>query len=95
MSFRGKRDDWDDFLKAHGATLRACGIPDCVFSKKMRFLVFLDHGFDEWGLEENSHSFFDSRVLTDEQIGILAEFVATHIDQRYRVMINSRWLRAW
>ena len=49
MSFRRQRDDWDKFLKRHGPELLACDIPDYVIAKKMRFLVFLDHGYDEWG----------------------------------------------
>jgi hypothetical protein len=94
MSFRPHRDDWDEFLKRHGPELRACGVPDCVVAKKMRFLVFLDHGYDDWGRVENHHAFFDARVLTDEQIGRLADLVAEHIDGRYRVPIRSRWRRS-
>ena len=93
MSFRRKRDDWDGFLTRHGAELRACGIPDYVVAKKMRFLVFLDHGYDEWGWAENHHAFFDARALSDVQIARLARLVATHIDERYRVAISSRWQR--
>lgn len=63
MAFRRRRDEWDEFLSRHGAELRACGIPDYVVAKKMRFLVFLDHGYDEWGWAENHHAFFDARVL--------------------------------
>lgn len=94
MSFRRERDDWDEFLKRFGPELRACGIPDYVVAKKMRFLVFLDHGHDQWGWAENHHAFFDSRSLTDEQIGRLAELVGTHIEERYRVPISSRWQRS-
>ena len=67
-------------------------MPDHVTAKKLRFLIFLDHGFDEWGWAESPHAFFDSRVLTDEQINKLADLVATHIDERYRVPISSRWM---
>lgn len=94
MSFRRHRDAWDDFLKQHGSVLRECGIPDFIVAKKMRFLVFLDHGYDEWGWAENHHAFFDSRTLTDEQISRLAELVGTHIDERYRIPISSRWQRS-
>jgi hypothetical protein len=31
--------------------------------------------------------------LTDEQIAWLADLVAGHIDERYRVRISSRWQR--
>ncbi len=93
MSFRRQRDDWDDFLKQHGEELRACGVPDVLVTKKIRFLVFLDHGFDEWGWAENQHAFFDARVLTEEQILRLADLVGTHIDEQYRVLIGSRWQR--
>ncbi|MBP3959540.1 hypothetical protein J8F10_30215 [Gemmata sp. G18] len=49
MSFRRKRDEWDEFLKQHGSELRACGIPDAITSDRGRFLRFLDHGFDQDG----------------------------------------------
>ena len=94
MSFRRQRDAWDDFLKQHSTELCACGVPDYVVSKKMRFLVFLDHGYDDWGRAEDHHAFFDARVLTDEQIERLAELVSTQIDARYRVPISSRWQRS-
>ncbi len=93
MGFRRRRDEWDDFLKRYGAELKACGIPDYVVAKKMRFLVFLDHGFDEWGRAENHHAFFDASVLTNEQVARLAELVGQHIDIRYAVSVGSRWER--
>lgn len=93
MSFRRKRDEWDDFLTRHGPELRLCGIPGIVMRDKLRFLVFLDHGFDEWGRAENSHALFDARILSDEQIAKLADLVATHVDDRYRILISSRWQR--
>ncbi|MBY0455713.1 MAG: hypothetical protein K2V38_00085, partial [Gemmataceae bacterium] len=49
MSFRRKRDGWDEFLRRHGAALRACGVPDEVTRDRGRFLRFLDHGFDQDG----------------------------------------------
>jgi hypothetical protein len=93
MAFRRRRDEWDEFLSQHGTELRACGIPDFVVAKKMRFLVFLDHGFDQWGWAKNPQGFFDARVLTDEQIARLAKLVARQIDQRYGVLVGSRWQR--
>jgi hypothetical protein len=95
MSFRRRRDEWDDFLKRHGHAVRECGIPDEIAANKMRFLIFLDHGYDQWGWGENHHAFFDSRFLTEEQIARLADLVAMYIDDRYRVPISSRWQRAW
>jgi hypothetical protein len=94
MAFRRQRDEWDEFLSRHGPELQACGIPDFVVAKKMRFLVFLDHGYDEWGRAENDHAFFDARVLSDEQIARLAELVGRHIDPRYTVTVGSRWQRS-
>jgi hypothetical protein len=94
MSFRRQRDDWDDFLKHHGAELRECGIPDYVVAKKMRFLVFLEHGYDDWGRAENQHAFFHPRDLTDEQISRFAELVGKYIDERYRSLIESRWQKS-
>ncbi len=72
-----------------------CGIPDYIVANKRRFMIFLDHGYDEWGWAENHHAFFDSRILSDDQVTCLAELVATHIDERVRVPIGSRWQRAW
>jgi hypothetical protein len=94
MTFRRRRDEWDEFLSRYGSELQACGIPDYVVANKMRFLVFLDHGFDEWGWAENHHAFFDSRVLTDEQVARLAKLVGEHIDPQYGVVVGSRWQRS-
>lgn len=94
MAFRRRRDEWDEFLKRHGAELRACGLPDCVVADKMRFLVFLDHGYDDWGRVENHHGFFDASSLTDDQIAQLAEVVGRHIDARYGVSVSTRWQRS-
>jgi hypothetical protein len=93
MSFRRRRNEWDEFLKRHGEELRACGIPVSIVAKKRRFLIFLDHGYDEWGWAENHHAFFDARVLSDEQITRLAELVAQYVDEHYRVPVGSRWQR--
>ena len=93
MSFRRKRDDWDEFLSQNRNAIALCGVPEIVIREKLRFLVFLDHGYDEWGWAENNHAFFDSRVLTDDQIDRLAELVGDNIDERYRRIIASRWMR--
>jgi hypothetical protein len=94
MSFRRKRDDWDEFISRHGPELRECGIPDYVMAKKMRFLVFLDHGYDDWGRYVNHGSYFNADLLSDEQIARLALLVACHIDDSYRVPISTRWQRS-
>ncbi len=91
MSFRRNRDEWDDFLKKFGSKLKECGIPDYLVADKGRFLVFLDHGYDDWGRHESRHGFFDAQFLTDNQISRLAELLGSQIDERYRVSINSRW----
>ncbi len=93
MSCRQSRDEWDEFLKKHGSELRDCGIPDDIASDKIRFLVFLDHGYDDWGRHESRYGFFDSAVLTDDQIERLAELVGSQIDERYRIIISTRWQR--
>jgi hypothetical protein len=94
MAYRRHREKWDEFLSRFGLELQQCGIPDYVVAKKMRFLVFLDHGYDEWGCAENHHAFFDARVLTDEQIVRLAELVGRHIDTGYAISVGSRWQRS-
>jgi hypothetical protein len=94
MSFRRRRNEWDEFLKRHRAELRACGVPDHVTATRLRFLLFLDHGFDQWGWAENRHAaVFNGDLLTDEQLRRLAELVAAHVDARYRVPVASGWRR--
>ncbi len=93
MAFRQRRDEWSDFLRHHAEELRSCGLPDEVLRDRLRFFVFLDHGFDERVWAKSPHAFFDARPLTDEQIGRLAEFVARHFGEHYRVRIASRWQR--
>ena len=95
MSFRRLRSSWDDFLDQHSDEIQACGVPDEVMRDKTRFFVFLDHGFDQWGWARNPHSCFDARVLTDEQIGRMADFAARHFGEEYRVRVGTRWQRAW
>jgi len=55
----------------------------------MRFLAFLDHGFDEYGRADNNHGFFDARVLSETQLKELAKWVALHVDPHYRALIGS------
>jgi hypothetical protein len=93
MAYRRRRNEWDEFLERHGQELRACGLPDYLLADRLRFLVFLDHGFDEWGWGKNPHAFFEARLLTDDQIARLADFVGQHIDPRYRITVGSRWMR--
>jgi hypothetical protein len=94
MAFRQQRDEWREFLRQHVDELRVCGVPNEVSRDRLRFFVFLDNGFDEWGWAKNPHACFDARVLTDEQIARLAEFVTRHFGEEYRVRIGSRWQRA-
>ncbi len=93
MSFRRKRDEWDEFLSRNRDAIMKCGVPDIVIRDKLRFLVFLDHGYDELGWAENNHAFFHSKVMTDDQIDRLAKLVGENIDQRYLRIIASRWTR--
>ena len=94
MAFRRPRNEWSEFLRRHAEEFRTCGIPDEVSRDRLRFFVFLDHGFDEWGWARNPHACFDARVLSDEQIARLADFVAKRFGEQYRVPIASRWQRA-
>jgi len=94
MSFRRQRDDWDEFIRKHADELRLCGIPSEVFSNRRRFLIFLDHGFDEWGWVENPHGYvFNCRELTDDQVRWLAKLVGEHVDQNYGRKIADDWMR--
>jgi hypothetical protein len=93
MSFRRQKDEWREFLHRHQEELRACGVPHDVWRDQQRLFVFLDHGFDQWGWAENPHACFNSDILTDDQIGRLAAFVAGHFGEQYRVRIASRWMR--
>jgi hypothetical protein len=95
VSFRRKRDEWDEFLKRHGPALRDCGLPDYLIAKKLRFLVFLDHGYDDCGRVEGTGTFFHSDWLTGEQISRLADIVEESIDSRYGHVIRSRWMQTY
>jgi len=93
MAFRRKKDGWRQFLQKHSEGLTFCGIPEEVYRDRRRFIVFLEHGYDEWGWFENHHAFFHPRVLSDEQIAHLAKLVADHIGEEYRIPVASRWTR--
>jgi hypothetical protein len=95
VSYRRRRDAWDDFLKFHGSELLECGLPAYLIRDKMRFLVFLDHGYDEWGWYYSRHAFFDATALTDEQIQRLSQIVGDYIDEGFRQVIASRWARSY
>jgi hypothetical protein len=91
MSFRRKRDKWDEFLARHGAELRACGVPDDVVRDRGRFLRFLDHGYDEDGawLSRPSTA-WSPTMLTPEQATRLADFLSHHFgEERYRNLIRE------
>ena len=90
MAFRRKRDEWDDFLSRAGPELRAC-LPDYVVTNKPRFLIFLDHGYDEGGVAENDGLFFHPDMMSDDQIARLADLLGRHMDARYAEAVRSRW----
>jgi hypothetical protein len=93
MAFRRSKDEWTKFLRRHADELKSCGVPEEVYRDRLRFLIFLDHGFDERGWAENPHAFFSARFLSDEQIARLAKFVASNFGEEYRTLIASRWMR--
>jgi hypothetical protein len=93
MAFRRRRDDWSQFLRQHTEELHLCGVPEEVSRDRTRFFVFLDHGYDEWGWAQSPHQCFNSRILSDEQVARLANFVASYFGEQYRVRIASRWQR--
>lgn len=93
MGFRRKRGEWDDFISKHRESFVASGVPTYIYTDKLRFLIFLDHGYDEVGFFKSPHETFSSSLMTDEQIEILAKLVGDFIDANYRVAIESRWNR--
>jgi hypothetical protein len=96
MSFRRQRDEWDEFLKRHGAELRACGLPDEVTRDRGRFLRFLDHCFDQDGwYESRPCTPWSIDVLTPEQATRLADFIARHFgEEQYRDLLRELRRRA-
>jgi hypothetical protein len=96
MSFRRKRSEWDEFLKQHGAELRAYGVPDEVTRDRMRFLRFLDHCFDQDGwYESRPHTPWSIDMITPEQAVQLAAFIARHFGkEQYRDLIRELHRRA-
>jgi len=91
VSFRRRPDEWTDLIRRHRAQLLSCGIPEDVFSDRARFLVFIDHGYDETGWFASPHEAFDSTVLTDDQVSQLARFVSQHIGEFQGKLVASRW----
>jgi len=91
MSFRRKRDEWDEFLKRHGAELRECGVPDEVTRDRMRFLRFLDHGFDQDGwFESRPCAPWSTDMLSPEQATRLAAFIVRHFgEESYRDLLRE------
>jgi hypothetical protein len=96
MSFRRKRDEWDEFLKRHGPELRACGVPDAVTADRVRFLVFLDHGYDEHGwYESRPCAPWSINTLSAEQAARLAAFIERHFgDEQYPDLLRNLRRRA-
>lgn len=96
MSFRRKRDEWDEFLKRHGAELRACGVPDAVTGDRGRFRRFLEHGFDQdgWFLSRPCTP-WSVDLITPEQAARLADFIARHFgEEQYRTLLRELRQRA-
>jgi hypothetical protein len=96
MSFRRSRDEWDEFLKLHGGELRTCGVPDDLTRDKGRFLVFLDHGYDDWGQATcPTATPWGPQFLTPGQCGRLGDFIATHFGEHdYRFLLRDLRTRA-
>jgi hypothetical protein len=91
MSFRRKRDEWDEFLKRYSSELRECGVPDEVTRDRGRFLRFLDHGFDQDGwYNSRPCSPWSIDMLTVEQANRLAEFITEHFgEEQYRDFLRE------
>jgi hypothetical protein len=96
MSFRRKRDEWDEFLKHHGAELRACGVPDEVTRDRGRCRRFLEHGFDQdgWWLLRPCTP-WSVEMLTPEQATQFADFIVRHFgEEQYRGLLRELRQRA-
>jgi len=90
MSFRRKRDEWDEFLKQHAPELRACGVPNDITRDRGRFFSFLEHGgFDEWGWYETKPSTtWSIDFLSPEEASRLSEFIVRHFgEEQYRFLL--------
>lgn len=96
MSFRRKRDEWDEFLKRHGAELRACGVPDEVTRDRDRFLRFLGHGFDQDGwFEFRPCTPWSVDLIAPEQATQLATFLVRHLgEEQCRELLRELRRRA-
>src|SRR5690242_20627562 len=93
MSFRRKNDGWSKFCREHRKDLDYTGIPEEVWRDRLRFMVFLDHGYDEFGWAASPHSFFDSTSLSDDQVQRLVTVCAEVVDEPTLRMVRSRWGR--
>ena len=84
MSFRRRKSEdrqaWDRFLRQHRQELLLCGIPEDIFQDQGRFLVFLEHGFDEAG-GMRFDTAFSTETLRPEQVHRFAQFILKHFQR--------------
>ncbi|HEY1066089.1 MAG TPA: hypothetical protein VGE52_08260 [Pirellulales bacterium] len=93
MSFRRTRDAaWEAVLQRHCDELILCGLPEEMLRPRMRFLRFLDHGYDDDVRTAHAGPWFNVEMLSDEQFERLARFIAAEFpDERRRQCVQ--WWR--
>src|SRR5215469_558727 len=79
MSFRRKRDEWDEFLKRHGPELRVCGVPDSIARDRNRFLQFVLHGCDEDARHHTPR--LNPDLMTPGEAAQLAALILQHLGE--------------
>jgi hypothetical protein len=88
MSFRRTRDNWDEFLEQFGPELRLCGVPEEITRDRARFLVLLEHGYDDRGRFANRPSqAWSIEFLEPNQASQFADFVSHHFGGQYHNLI--------
>lgn len=57
MSFRKEKTEWSRWIRKHQSTLQDIGIPEKIYSKETRWLIFLEHaGYDEYDYENRRNA---------------------------------------
>jgi hypothetical protein len=90
MSFRRRYSEWDEVIRRHRDEFVPCGVPEEIWGDRIRFLTFLNRGYDEWSWWEDRHSYFASQHLSLEQMVRLERVVSQHTPSYVRHV--RRWI---